>query len=107
MERTGSVLGLNRGFVAAAQIKRLFSTTPSSSAKKRNGAKISREGMVYDFWRGTSARGECRETGGGPRKRKGRREAQSGQERRLAAVAELRRPISGIWLTFNERWQTF
>lgn len=34
-------------------------------------------------------------------------EAQSGQERRLAAVAELRRPISGIWLTFNERWQTF
>lgn len=55
MERTGSVLGLNRGFVAAAQIKRLFSMTPSSSAKKRNGAKISREGMVYDFWRGTSA----------------------------------------------------
>lgn len=111
MERTGSVLGLNRGFVAAAQIKRLFSTTPSSSAKKRNGAKISREGMVYDFWRGTSA---WRMPGDGQRAEKeegvkegGEVEAQSGQERRLAAVAELRRPISGIWLTFNERWQTF
>lgn len=68
-------------------------------AKKQNGAKSSlgENGLrllAGDTEALRAEKGE--EVGGG---------AESGRQE--AAVAELRGPISGIWLTFNERWQTF